>query len=127
MIKIAFCLKRLPSLSREEFQRYWRDVHAPLVTKQAPTLGIERYVQCHTLDDATFAGFSQSRGGHPPFDGVAEIWFSAASTAPIEERRRASRILLDDEHRFIDLPASPIFFTREHEVLNAFVDLRVVR
>ncbi|HBT35125.1 MAG TPA: EthD family reductase, partial [Hyphomonas sp.] len=24
MIKLTFCLRRLPHLSREEFQRYWR-------------------------------------------------------------------------------------------------------
>ncbi|RDK10123.1 EthD domain-containing protein [Cupriavidus lacunae] len=127
MIKIVFCLRRLPSLSRAEFQAYWRDMHAPLVAEHAPTLGIERYVQCHTLDDATFASFSRSRGGHPPFDGVAELWFSEVPAGPVEERRRASQILLDDEHRFIDLPASPIFFTREHEVLKDFIDLRARR
>ena len=40
MIKLTFCLRRLPHLSREEFQRYWREQHAPLVAKHAKTLGI---------------------------------------------------------------------------------------
>ena len=31
MIKLVFCLRRQPHLSREEFQRYWRECHAPLV------------------------------------------------------------------------------------------------
>ncbi|MFT5776135.1 EthD domain-containing protein, partial [Hyphomonas sp.] len=30
MIKLSFCLRRLPHLSREDFQTYWREQHAPL-------------------------------------------------------------------------------------------------
>ncbi|HEY5625473.1 MAG TPA: EthD domain-containing protein [Dehalococcoidia bacterium] len=29
MIKLVYCLRRLPELTREEFQRYWRQNHAP--------------------------------------------------------------------------------------------------
>ena len=42
MIKLTFCLKRLPHLTRAEFQTYWRDVYAPLVQTQAEVLGIAR-------------------------------------------------------------------------------------
>lgn len=125
MIKIIFCLKRLPTMTRAEFQDYWRNVHAPLVAKRAPLLGIRRYVQAHTLDDATFVRLSQSRGGHPPFDGVAEIWFSDTPEGTLEERRAASQELLADEQRFIDLSASPIFSTQENEVLLEFVQARI--
>ncbi|MGH7417889.1 MAG: EthD domain-containing protein, partial [Candidatus Rokuibacteriota bacterium] len=48
MIKLVFCLRRLPNLSREEFQRYWLDTHGPLVRQLAPALGVKRYVQVHT-------------------------------------------------------------------------------
>ncbi|RJG18845.1 EthD domain-containing protein [Massilia cavernae] len=125
MIKLMFCLRRLPGLTRGEFQSYWREVHAPLVRARAAVLGIERYVQCHTADDAAFAAMAQARGGHPPFDGVAELWFSeGVAPYPHEQRRQAAQDLLDDEKNFIDLPASPLFFTREHEVLGQFLDLR---
>ncbi|MEW6270992.1 MAG: EthD domain-containing protein [Thermodesulfobacteriota bacterium] len=43
MLKLVFCLTRLPHLSREEFQRYWRERHAPLVRSHAATLRIQRY------------------------------------------------------------------------------------
>ncbi|MGH7820684.1 MAG: EthD domain-containing protein [Candidatus Binatia bacterium] len=33
MVKLVFCLRRLPHLSRAEFQRYWRETHGPLVRK----------------------------------------------------------------------------------------------
>ncbi len=42
MIKLTFCLKRLPHLTRAEFQTYWRKVHAPLVQAPAEVLGIAR-------------------------------------------------------------------------------------
>src|SRR5262249_12358508 len=50
MIKLVFCLRRLPHLSRAEFQRYWGETHGPLVRRRAEALGIRRYVQLHTLD-----------------------------------------------------------------------------
>ena len=49
MIKLVFCLRRLPQLSREEFQRYWFERHAPLVRSHAAALKIRRYVNVPTL------------------------------------------------------------------------------
>jgi uncharacterized protein (TIGR02118 family) len=118
MIKIIFCLRRLPTMTRPEFQDYWRNVHAPLVMARAKLLGIHRYVQNHTLADSTFARFAASRGGHPAFDGVAEIWQSDVLEGTVEERRRASQDLLEDEGRFIDLAASPLFFADETEFVS---------
>ena len=34
MIKLTFCLHRLPGLAREAFQEYWVNTHAPLVARQ---------------------------------------------------------------------------------------------
>ena len=50
MVKLTYCLRRKPGMSLEEFQRYWRDTHAPLVAESAEALGIRRYVQVHTSD-----------------------------------------------------------------------------
>jgi uncharacterized protein (TIGR02118 family) len=118
MVKIVFCLKRLPHLSRAEFQAYWRERHAPLVAARARLLGIRRYVQSHTTDDADFAGPARARGGAAPYDGVAEIWFDDSAEGTPEARRAAALELLADERRFIDLAASPLFYTQEHEVLR---------
>ncbi len=78
MIKLTFCLRRLPHLSREQFQTYWREQHAPLVAKHARTLGVLRYVQLHTGHDALNAGIAGSRGAPTEYDGVAELWFESA-------------------------------------------------
>lgn len=125
MIKLTFCLKRLPHLTREEFQSYWRDVHAPLVKRHSAALKIARYVQSHSLPQSTSSPLAQSRGSAgQDFDGVAELWwtdmetFASAGLTP--EGQEAGRILLEDEARFIDLPNSPIFLVDEYQVIGCY-------
>lgn len=116
MIKLVYCLRRQPHLSRAAFQAYWRTVHGPLVVERGAALGIRRYVQCHTLDDPAHAGLRASRGSAEPYDGIAELWLDAAgSTGP--QARHAALALLDDERRFIDLARSCLFVTAEHELV----------
>src|SRR5262249_13988947 len=49
MIRLTYVLRRLPTLSRQEFQQYWRQTHGPLVAKHAQTLACRKYIQVHTL------------------------------------------------------------------------------
>ena len=117
MIKLVFCLRRLPRLTREEFQRYWRETHAPLVRRHAGVLGIRRYVQVHTLDDPLQDALRASRGGPEPYDGVAELWWDGREALEAAMRdpagQAAARELLEDERRFIDLARSPLFIAKE--------------
>jgi uncharacterized protein (TIGR02118 family) len=112
MIKLTFCLRRLPYLTREEFQEYWRGTHGPLVEKHRNALRFAAYHQVHSFDDPTATALGDVRGAPPDFDGFAEmIWASRADldtamTSP--EARAAGRELLADERRFIDLENSPI-------------------
>jgi len=121
MIKLVFCLRRLPHLSREEFQRYWRERHAPLVRSHATTLRIRRYIQVHTLAHPLNAALQASRGGPEELDGVAELWWDAADDLAAAmgspEGRIAAEALLEDERRFIDLARSPLFVAEEHPIL----------
>ena len=121
MVKLVFCAKRLPHLSRDDFQKYWRDHHGPLVRAAASALGIRRYVQVHTMTTPLNERLRSSRGAPEEFDGVAELWFEsmdalvAAGATP--EGRAAGKRLLEDERRFIDLPRSPLWLAEEHEVV----------
>lgn len=118
MFKMIYCLRRKPGLSREDFQRYWRDQHAPLVRRHAPSLGVRRYAQSHTVDVPMLAMVPAARGSTgQDYDGVAELWwdsrealFAALAT---DAAQRASRELLEDEATFIDLANSPVFFAEE--------------
>lgn len=120
MIKLVFCLRRLPHLSRADFQRYWLERHAPLVRKHAKTLRIRRVVQVHTLDDPINDALRQSRASPEPYDGVAENWFDSledlAAAVASPEGQEAVRELLEDERRFIDWERSPVWIGEEHSV-----------
>ena len=121
MIKLSFCLRRLPHLSREEFQRYWFDTHGPLVRKHAEALRIQRYVQTHTLLGDAADSLRATRGGPPGYDGVAELWWNSeediAAALTLPGGTEAGRILLEDERKFIDLANSPLFWAREREII----------
>ena len=69
MIKLTFCLVRLPHLTREAFQDYWLNTHSPLVRSLAEALRIRRYVQLHSADPAISADIRASRGAPDQFDG----------------------------------------------------------
>ena len=122
MLKLTFCLHRLPGLSRDEFQRYWRETHAPLVRRHADALGVERYVQVHAGHDDLSAALRAGRGGPEAYDGVAELWwkdrpaFEAALATPAGQRAGAE--LLADERRFIDLSRSPLWLGDENPVVE---------
>ena len=122
VIKLVFCLHRREGMTREEFQTYWRQTHAPLVASVAETLNIRRYVQVHTMDSPMNAGIRGSRNAPEEYDGVAELWWdsleSLAAPGATEAGQKAGAMLLEDERKFIDLERSPLFFCDEHEIVS---------
>lgn len=123
MLKLTFCLRRLPSLTVAQFRTYWLDSHGPLVRRHAPAMRIARYVQVHALDEPNAAGAAAARGAPEPFDGTAEVWWASDEDFRFamadRDARRAGRILLEDEKTFIDLARSPIWLGREHVFVPA--------
>jgi hypothetical protein len=128
MIRLEFVLRRKSGMSRTEFQQYWREVHGPLVAKHSTTLNIHRYIQLHTLDDPINDQLAGARGSmEQPYDGVAELWWTTreAMVASFGNAagQAASKELLEDEKRFIDLPNSPLWFAYEYPQVNPSEEL----
>ena len=124
MIKLVFSLRRRPDLTRDEFQAYWRDRHAPLVARHADMLRIRRYVQTHARASEVAAAQSAARGSEADvYDGQAELWWDslddivAAVSTPAGQQ--AALELLEDERRFIDLERSPLWIGEEHLVVGS--------
>ena len=119
-LKLVFCVRRHPTLSVEDFQRYWLERHGPLVRSlweagDLPTM--VRYVQSHTIQGEPTDQLVRSRGASPPYDGITEVWMSGETPGErAEASRSAGARLLDDERQFIDLAASTLFLTREHVI-----------
>ena len=92
-------------MSREDFHRYWREVHGAIAARIP---GLRRYVQCHAIA-ADAAGEA--------FDGAAEVWFDdmdAVRRAVASPEYAAARA---DEARFIDLERTALLFTEEVPIL----------
>lgn len=104
MIKLVFMIRRREGITREEFQRYWKEEHAELVKRHAERLRIRRYVQTHTRDTDLDDMLAGSRGSEPrQYDGLAELWWDdiddLVQAATSEEGQTAQRALLEDERR----------------------------
>ena len=66
MVKIVYCISKLPHLSNEEFHRYWREVHGPIAGRIP---GCRKYVmatkevaaaledECKFIDHTRVASF----------------------------------------------------------------------
>jgi uncharacterized protein (TIGR02118 family) len=122
MVKIVFCLRRLQTLTPEEFHRYWLQKHGPLVRSHASALRIRRYTQGHTFFDRRTEAAVDARGCQVrPYDGVAELYWDSmedlVEAAGTPGGRAAGRELLADERRFIDLPNCAMFYVHEHEIV----------
>jgi uncharacterized protein (TIGR02118 family) len=122
VIKVIFCIRKLHGLTDGEFQRYWREDHADLVRQAAGPLNIRRYVQSHAFSDQRLTPMIDARGIEAaPYDGIAELWWddmdAILAAGATKEGRAAGRRLLEDEKRFIDLKASPLFYAYEHEII----------
>jgi uncharacterized protein (TIGR02118 family) len=124
MLKLIYCVKRRPELTREEFDRHWIEHHAPLVRAQRELLGIRRYIQTVPLaNPEAQRGLQASRGTEAvDFDGCAEVWYDdwethlAARKTP--EGVRALQLLIEDERRFIDLGRSQLWYGTERSIIS---------
>ncbi|MFC3395092.1 EthD domain-containing protein [Brenneria rubrifaciens] len=123
MLKLIMCVKRLPELTREEFDAYWRNSHASLVRKYAAILGIRRYIQTYPLCNlAAQRALEQGRGSdRADFDGCAELWWDDLD-AHLTARKtvdglKTLQALIDDERRFVDLSRSQLWYGEERAIL----------
>ena len=57
-------------MSREEFHKYWRETHGPLVAEREDVLEIRKYEQLHVAKDGS--ALETAVGGND-FDGFAEV------------------------------------------------------
>src|SRR5450755_928694 len=105
MIKLTFALVRRPEFSRETFQTYWFERHAPLVASVREVLRIRSYVQLHSLPAEESESLRLARKGPEGFDGVAQLWWDSleemAAAGAHPAAARAGRMLLEDERKFI--------------------------
>jgi uncharacterized protein (TIGR02118 family) len=126
MIKMTYCVRKIPDMSEEDFHRYWLEKHGPLVRERAEAMRVKKYIQSHTIADTDEIPLNkalrESRGTADHFDGTAELWWDSiedlAAGANSPEGAKAAQDLLEDEKNFIDFKNSCIFFSEEHVIVD---------
>jgi hypothetical protein len=122
MIKLVYVVERKSDITPKDFYDYWLKSHGPRVRGHAKAINAKRYVQSHLIDTERNEALRSVRGMLPPVAGITEVWwdslgaFQAASASP--EGRDALRDLGEDEDKFIDVPKSQVFLTKENFIFD---------
>jgi uncharacterized protein (TIGR02118 family) len=98
MIQLITMLKRKPGTTHEEFLRYWREVHGPLVQSLAAGRYVRRYEQ-----HASVWPPEGSRLPEPMYDGVTIQWFDSADDFFAHIREPDQGEMMADTENFLDI------------------------
>jgi uncharacterized protein (TIGR02118 family) len=109
MVKLIYGITRKPGLSIAEFQRYWRETHAPIAARIP---GVRRYVQCHVLPEL------YDGDNAPAYDGGAELWFDDLESMRQAMRSPEMQAAREDERNFIDHSKVFAIVTEENVVVE---------
>jgi uncharacterized protein (TIGR02118 family) len=109
VVKLVYCIRRKPGLTREEFHRYWSEIHAPI---GARIPGLRRLVQSRALDVPGDARV-------PDFDGVAELWFDDVTALLSARQSPEWAASTADEAHFVDPLHTAYIVSTERDVLQA--------
>lgn len=107
MIHLHYFITRKAGLGDDEFHRYWRETHAPIVKRITQLKG---YIQSHLVP------FSIN---NTTYDGEAEIWLDDLSA--LEALRKSPEFLTGaakDEPNFIDHSRSDFLIARNHVLID---------
>ena len=113
MIKVIVVVKRKKGISREEFYKYWKDVHGPLVAKHIPYL--KKYVQNHFVDIP---------GVEYEGDGIIETWYddieSFQKSMEFNKTEEARALGLgEDWAKIADMSEEPnMWVVEEHPIMD---------
>ena len=94
MVKLFFILRRKPGLSTDEFHRYWKEVHGPIVARLP---GLVRYFQHHvvSMPRPEYAQDDQ------PIDGIVETWWESAEALEHVKSTPELQAVITDEPNFM--------------------------
>jgi len=101
-------IKRRSDLNQDEFLKYWREEHGPLVVNIVP--GFRKYAQCHPVK-------GRVPGVQSTLDGIAQMWWDNLESFQNYLSWRQSekgKVLKQDEEKFIDTNQLARFCGKEH-------------
>ena len=105
VLKLMVLLPRRADLSREAFDRYLRDTHAPLVARLP---GLRRLVVNHVLPDPG--------GAAPAYDAISEDWFDSPEALQAALASPEGQAVNADAPNLLDLARLQFFVVQEEDV-----------
>lgn len=119
VVRVFYPLRHKASFTEEEARHYWLTHHGPLVRSHAEATGTLCYRQVHRANSPLDEPTRALRGTEvESYLGHAEAWFDRGRAPGTEEARRASAAFVEDEHHFIDMERSTIFYGKEHTIID---------
>src|SRR3972149_4663946 len=108
MIKSISLAYRKPGLTREEYNKYWKEQHGPLAARMF--LGLRKYVQNHfvTIPGRAYEG-----------DGIVEMWWDDVEAFGDSMKflnSEAGKPLLLDGAKFADMRGGGPWVVEEHVI-----------
>ena len=112
MIKHIMLVKKREDISTEEFYRYWKDVHGPLISPHMP--GLKKYVQNHFIK---VPGLEYEGDGliENYYDDVESVQQALAFNRTPEERKHG---LLEDWAKIADMGEPKMWIAQEHVIFD---------
>lgn len=119
VVRVFFPLRHKDSVTEEQARHYWLTQHGPIVRSHAEAAGTLCYRQVHRANSDMDAAMQQARGTLvESYLGHAEAWVDRGRQVPTGEAKAANQAFIEDEHNFIDMPRSTIFFGKEHTIID---------
>ena len=106
MLKACTLIHRKPGKSVEEFQTYWRTIHADIVVRLP---NVRLYVQSQPL-------IQEYKKRNLIYDGLAEIWVDDTDALRTMAATGAYKDVAADEANFIDQKRTELIITEEHVI-----------
>ena len=110
MIKSIAVAHRKIGLTREEYNRYWKEQHAPLAARLIP--GVRKYVQNH---------FVEIPGYEYEGDGIVEMWYDNVESfnrAMEFIHSDAGKELVIDGGKFAEMKPGGLWIVEEHVIMD---------
>ncbi len=119
VVRVFFPLRHQASMRESEARHYWLTHHGPIVRSHGAATGTLCYRQVHRVEHDLGEPLRVARGTQvESYLGHAEAWIDRGARVPTDEARQANAAFIADEHNFIDMSRSTIFFGKEHAIID---------
>ena len=119
VVRVFFPLRHQTQLSEEAARHYWLTQHGPIVRSHAEAAGTLCYRQVHRANSPLDEALQEARGTKvESYLGHAEAWIDRGHAPATAEARLANKTFIEDEHNFIDMNRSTIWFGKEHTIID---------